>query len=164
MNSTVTRRSSRPSDAEEDRPAKRTKVDNVTSSNLEDAGIAEEEEEDAVVETGNAASGSDLYLDTVRVSIGYHAFECSPERQINRALLDFDFEKVCSVSLSDINVYGCLVCGKYFQGRGRKSQAFAHAIHDDHHVFINLETTRVCLMTTTFVSIASHELKGLRAS
>ena len=29
--------------------------------------------------------------------------------------LDFDFEKCCSVSLSPINVYACLVCGKYFQ-------------------------------------------------
>ncbi|MPC26846.1 U4/U6.U5 tri-snRNP-associated protein 2 [Portunus trituberculatus] len=30
-------------------------------------------------------------------------------------MLDFDFEKLCSVSLSRINVYACLVCGKYFQ-------------------------------------------------
>ena len=32
-------------------------------------------------------------------------------------MLDFDFEKLCSVSLSHINVYACLVCGKYFQGK-----------------------------------------------
>jgi hypothetical protein len=63
--------------------------------------------------------------------------------QVNRAKLDFDFEKVCSVSLSNINTYGCLVCGKYFQGRGRSSYAYAHSIHEDHHVFINLETTKV---------------------
>ena len=31
--------------------------------------------------------------------------------------LDFDFEKCCSVSLSPVNVYACLVCGKYFQAR-----------------------------------------------
>lgn len=36
---------------------------------------------------------------------------------INRGVLDFDFEKLCSVSLSKINVYACLVCGKYFQGK-----------------------------------------------
>ena len=36
---------------------------------------------------------------------------------INRGVLDFDFEKLCSISLSKINVYACLVCGKYFQGR-----------------------------------------------
>lgn len=41
----------------------------------------------------------DLYLDT-----------------INRHMLDFDFEKLCSVSLSPMNVYACLVCGKYYQG------------------------------------------------
>lgn len=35
---------------------------------------------------------------------------------VNRALLDFDFEKVCSVSSTNINVYACLTCGKYFQG------------------------------------------------
>lgn len=29
--------------------------------------------------------------------------------------LDFDFEKCCVVSLSPVNVYACLVCGKYFQ-------------------------------------------------
>ena len=33
-----------------------------------------------------------------------------------RSVLDFDFEKLCSVSLSHLNVYACLVCGKYFQG------------------------------------------------
>ncbi|KAG6380819.1 cysteine proteinase [Boletus reticuloceps] len=92
-----------------------------------------------------ARKASDLYLDTVR----HHA--SSPlilphSSQINRALLDFDFEKVCSVSTSNINIYGCLVCGKYFQGRGRSSYAYAHSIHDDHHVFINLETTKVYVL------------------
>lgn len=33
-----------------------------------------------------------------------------------RSVLDFDFEKLCSISLSHINVYACLICGKYFQG------------------------------------------------
>jgi U4/U6.U5 tri-snRNP-associated protein 2 len=31
--------------------------------------------------------------------------------------LDFDFEKCCSITLSHVNVYVCLVCGKYFQVR-----------------------------------------------
>ena len=51
---------------------------------------------------GGGGGGSDQpmcpYLDTV-----------------NRAVLDFDFEKCCSVSLSTLNVYACLVCGKFFQ-------------------------------------------------
>lgn len=37
--------------------------------------------------------------------------------QIDRRTLDFDFEKVCSVSMSNHNVYGCLVCGEFFAGR-----------------------------------------------
>ncbi len=34
--------------------------------------------------------------------------------------LDFDFEKCCAVSLSPVNVYACLVCGKYFQARAAR--------------------------------------------
>ena len=79
----------------------------------------------------------------ILILLHLYTFSCI-SLQINRAKLDFDFEKVCSVSLSNINIYGCLVCGKYFQGRGRSSYAYAHSIHEDHHVFINLETTKVC--------------------
>ena len=71
----------------------------------------------------------DLYLDT-----------------INRDILDFDFEKLCSVSLSNINVYACLVCGKYFQGRGPKSHAYFHALEVEHHVFINIGTKKVYVL------------------
>ncbi|OGE53638.1 hypothetical protein PENARI_c007G11127 [Penicillium arizonense] len=71
----------------------------------------------------------DLYLDT-----------------INREILDFDFEKLCSVSLSNINVYACLVCGKYFQGRGPKSHAYFHALEVGHHVFINIGTRKVYVL------------------
>ncbi|VDL91886.1 unnamed protein product, partial [Schistocephalus solidus] len=61
---------------------------------------------------------------------------------INRQMLDFDFEKLCSVSLSHLNVYACLVCGKYFQGRGSSTHAHTHSVNEDHHVFLNLETHR----------------------
>lgn len=71
----------------------------------------------------------DLYLDTV-----------------NRGVLDFDFEKLCSISLSNINVYACLVCGKYFQGRGPKSYAYFHALEVGHHVFINMGTKKVYVL------------------
>ena len=71
----------------------------------------------------------DLYLDT-----------------INRKVLDFDFEKLCSVTLSNINVYACLVCGKYYQGRGPKSQAYFHALEDGHHVYVNMETKKVYVL------------------
>lgn len=61
---------------------------------------------------------------------------------IDRSVLDFDFEKLCSVSLSNINVYACLVCGKYFQGRGQHSHAYTHSVQVGHHVFINLHTLK----------------------
>jgi len=59
---------------------------------------------------------------------------------INRGVLDFDFEKLCSVSLSRINVYACLVCGKYFQGRGNNTHAYTHSVSDGHRVYLNLES------------------------
>jgi U4/U6.U5 tri-snRNP-associated protein 2 len=37
--------------------------------------------------------------------------------------LDFDFEKCCSVNLAPVNVYACLVCGKYYQVRAQRSDA-----------------------------------------
>ncbi|KAI1794009.1 spindle pole body protein [Ganoderma leucocontextum] len=111
-----------------DRPTKRARV-------VDEDGKEESEDEISPSKVREEPQkASDLYLDT-----------------INRAVLDFDFEKVCSVSSSNINIYGCLVCGKYFQGRGRSSYAFAHAIHDDHHVFINLETTKVYVLPDSYL-------------
>ncbi|KAG6883796.1 hypothetical protein C0993_003699 [Termitomyces sp. T159_Od127] len=117
-------------DSASERPNKRAKVtlEDPEYSTARAPQEDNEDEEEELVQKEEIRS-SDLYLDT-----------------INRAILDFDFEKVCSVSLSNVNTYGCLVCGKYFQGRGRKSYAYAHSIHEDHHVFINLETTKVYVL------------------
>ncbi|CAM9119113.1 unnamed protein product, partial [Heterosigma akashiwo] len=65
---------------------------------------------------------------------------------INRNYLDFDFEKLCSVSLTNFNVYACLVCGKFFQGRGQNTHAYTHSVQASHHVWINLNTNKIyCL-------------------
>ncbi|KAK4945348.1 Ubiquitin carboxyl-terminal hydrolase 10 [Elasticomyces elasticus] len=119
--------------------------DNATTHDISTEprnGTGEHEEEDAesdveddrfpVVPLRQSApieGYGDLYLDTM-----------------NRSLLDFDFEKLCSVTLSNINVYACLVCGKYFQGRGPKSHAYFHALEVDHHVYINMETKKVYVL------------------
>ncbi|KAK2455148.1 Ubiquitin C-terminal hydrolase superfamily protein [Trifolium repens] len=72
--------------------------------------------------------------------------DCPYLDTVNRQVLDFDFEKFCSVSLSNLNVYACLVCGKYYQGRGKKSHAYTHSLEAGHHVYINLLTEKVyCL-------------------
>jgi len=65
---------------------------------------------------------------------------------IDRTRLDFDFEKLCSVTLSNINIYACLVCGKYFQGRGDKSQAYFHSVNTAHHPFINMQTKKIYIL------------------
>ena len=57
---------------------------------------------------------------------------------INRSVLDFDFEKCCSVTLSPVNVYACLVCGRYFRGRGKSTPAYQHALETDHALFMRL--------------------------
>mmetsp|Transcript_26842 Transcript_26842/g.61905 ORF Transcript_26842/g.61905 Transcript_26842/m.61905 type:complete len:489 (+) Transcript_26842:233-1699(+) len=59
---------------------------------------------------------------------------------VNRAVLDFDFEKACCVSGNNFNVYACLACGKYYQGRGKATPAYLHSLQEDHHVYMNLQT------------------------
>ncbi|KAL7790842.1 cysteine proteinase [Trichoderma ceciliae] len=95
-------------------------------------------------QSGPADGYDDLYLDT-----------------IDRNVLDFDFEKLCSISLSNINVYACLVCGKYFQGRGVKSHAYFHSMDEDHHVFINLETQKVYVLPDGY-EVKSKSLEDIK--
>ncbi|KAL8655702.1 MAG: hypothetical protein Q9210_000724 [Variospora velana] len=87
---------------------------------------------------------SDLYLDT-----------------INRSVLDFDFEKLCSVSLSNINVYACLICGKYYQGRGPKSHAYFHALEIGHHVYVNMQTKKVYVLPEGY-EVKSKSLEDIK--
>ncbi|KAL7419713.1 Ubiquitin carboxyl-terminal hydrolase 10 [Cryptotrichosporon argae] len=90
-----------------------------------DNGDVDDEEEEYVKPEEEDVGRRDMYLDTV-----------------SRQNLDFDFEKLCSKSLSNINVYACLVCGKYFQGRGRGSWAYRHAVGENHRVWLNLSTEK----------------------
>lgn len=72
--------------------------------------------------------------------------DCPYLGTIKRHLIDFDFEKLCSISLSNLNVYACLVCGKYYQGRGKNTHAYFHSLEQGHHVFINLHDQKIyCL-------------------
>ncbi|KAF1815484.1 U4/U6.U5 tri-snRNP-associated protein 2 [Eremomyces bilateralis CBS 781.70] len=99
---------------------------------LEETGFDSEEEDMQAApkrQTAPTEGYDDLYLDTIK-----------------RAVLDFDFEKLCSVTLSNINVYACLICGKYYQGRGTSSQAYFHALDEGHHVYINMATKKVYVL------------------
>lgn len=102
--------------------------DGVENGHGKEAAVEEDEEddeeEDEYVEEEDL-SRKDMYLDT-----------------ISRTNLDFDFERLCSKSLSNINIYCCLVCGKYFQGRGKGSWAYRHAVGENHRVWVNLQTEK----------------------
>ncbi|OAQ64660.1 snRNP assembly factor [Pochonia chlamydosporia 170] len=125
--------------AELETPPNENGVSFATPSHMDQVIASNSDEDDfddhttapaAPLRQANPTEGyDDLYLDT-----------------IDRQVLDFDFEKLCSVSLSNINVYACLVCGRYFQGRGPKSHAYFHALEEDHHVYINLETQKVYVL------------------
>ncbi|KAG8385817.1 hypothetical protein BUALT_Bualt03G0084700 [Buddleja alternifolia] len=98
-----------------------------------------EEDDDEEDEGGNGGQGNRSRTIEIRR-------DCPYLDSVNRQVLDFDFEKFCSVSLSNLNVYACLVCGKYYQGRGQKSHAYTHSLEAGHHVYINLRTEKVyCL-------------------
>ncbi|CAK0884454.1 unnamed protein product, partial [Prorocentrum cordatum] len=69
--------------------------------------------------------------------------DCPYLGTINRHVLDFDFEKLCCVSLSGENVYVDLVDGKYFQGRGKETHAYRHALEKGHYVWMNVVDGKV---------------------
>lgn len=72
--------------------------------------------------------------------------ECPFIDTVDRKTLDFDFEKLCSVTLVNLNCYCCLVCGKYFQGRARGSPAYTHSLETAHSVYMNLTNRKIyCL-------------------
>ncbi|KAG5413665.1 hypothetical protein IGI04_001232 [Brassica rapa subsp. trilocularis] len=132
---------------EEERDAKRKRViersndhdvEEAENEQKKDNGVAElddNEDDDADASKGGKRSR--------RVEVRR---DCPYLDTVNRQVLDFDFERFCSVSLSNLNVYACLVCGKYFQGRSQKSHAYTHSLEAGHHVYINLLTEKVyCL-------------------
>ena len=62
-------------------------------------------------------------------------------------MLDFDMQRQCSITLSTLNVYACLTCGKYLQGKGPGTNAYMHSLQQSgHSLFIALENAKVyCL-------------------
>lgn len=97
----------------------------------------------------NSDSGLPPYTDTLYLDT------------INRKLLDFDFEKICSQTLSNQNIYACLVCGRYFRGRTRETPAFFHALDEDHHIFVNIQTLKFVALPENY-EIKSHTLDDIK--
>lgn len=76
-----------------------------------------------------------------------HAYDIVElKRNINLQKLDFELPVCCSINLSTNNIYCCLQCGNFFQGRSQHSPAFQHSITSrtnttQHNLFVNLQTT-----------------------
>ncbi|AET41166.1 mRNA splicing protein SAD1 Ecym_7334 [Eremothecium cymbalariae DBVPG len=81
---------------------------------------------------------------------------------IDKKKLDFDLEKICAVTLSNINVYSCLVCGKYLQGRDEGSPAFAHSMEENHRVFINIQSLKTYVLPDDYQVINSQSLECIK--
>lgn len=108
-----------------DAPHKRQRVDSSApvSAEAKEEGQQQHnnemaQEQHATVRL-NATSGLSA---TAAAATASSAMSSSEERRkcpyldtVNRHLLDTDMEKVCSVSLSNMHVYACLVCGRFFQ-------------------------------------------------
>lgn len=102
-----------------------------------------------------------LPLSTTRSAVK-RGHECPYLDTILRQNLDFDFEKCCSVSLSPINVYVCLVCGKYFQGRGLATHAYTHSLETSHHMFMKLDNGKVYCLPDNY-EVVDRSLDDIRA-
>ncbi|QPG73376.1 hypothetical protein FOA43_000686 [Brettanomyces nanus] len=106
---------------------------NSNSDSESDLADGSESSSNKLQQRQHQLAKNDLYLETV-----------------NRNVLDFDSEKVCSVSLSDSNVYGCLTCNRYLRGRSRNSECFQHSINEDHHVFISFSTLKFYVLPENY--------------
>ena len=82
---------------------------------------------------------------------------------INRKLLDFDFEKICSVNLSPLNCYACLTCGKYFQGRAEGTPAYMHSLHHEHLLFLNIKTLKAYTLPENIEYNDNGQLDDIRS-
>ena len=98
----------------------------VVVTSKEDTSATKEDTSDTKEDTSATRNGSGIEepsakrlkveaSDTTDPATSSGTIRCPYLDTIDRAVLDFDFEKLCSISLSNNNVYACLVCGKYFQ-------------------------------------------------
>ena len=82
--------------------------------------------------------------------------ECPYIGTVKRHTLDFDQLKQCCLTLATSSIYCCLVCGKYFKGRGSTTPAYIHALDLEHYLFINCHNLKIyCLPDNYLVNDGS---------
>lgn len=92
---------------------------------------------------------------------GQDGERCPYLSSINRSVLDFDYEKICSVTLKEEHIYCCLVCGINYQGKGKDSVAFKHSLELGHHLFINLTSSSIICLPNDY-EIFEHSLEDIK--
>lgn len=120
-------------DGDQEKITKKVRISNEESIDASSRVVIEEEKAESNDNNDGAVA--------VRPKITVRR-DCPYLGTIKRHLLDFDFEKLCSISLTNLNVYACLICGKYYQGRGKSTHAYFHSLEQGHHVFINLHNQK----------------------
>ena len=60
--------------------------------------------------------------------------------------------------------HACLVCGKYFQGRGPSTHAYTHALEASHHVFLRLDDGRAYCLPDGYEIEDAKPLDDVRAA
>ncbi|KAG2386041.1 hypothetical protein C9374_003190 [Naegleria lovaniensis] len=93
--------------------------------------------------------------------IDERSYHCPYLDSINRKVLDFDFEKECCETLSNTNVYCCLVDGKFFKGKGETTPAFIHALNEGHHIFMSLSNGKIYCLPDNY-EVIDHTLDDIR--
>lgn len=109
-------------DEESSERTKRIKIQselNITTHNEDGDEIGKETYDDEAKDRENTTTDTTIQdIDTNSTAVSRRQQRSCPYLgTINRHVLDFDFEKLCSVTLSNQRPYGCLVCGKFFQGK-----------------------------------------------
>lgn len=93
------------------------------------------------------------------------AVECPYLDTINRTVLDFDApDHACSITLeSSPHIYACLVCGKFFRGKGKHTPAYTHSVEEGHFVYVHLtKGTFHCLPDDYEISRDDPSLRDIR--
>mmetsp|Transcript_15717 Transcript_15717/g.33230 ORF Transcript_15717/g.33230 Transcript_15717/m.33230 type:complete len:635 (-) Transcript_15717:170-2074(-) len=93
------------------------------------------------------------------------AVSCPYLDTINRTILDFDApDHACSVTLeSSPHIYACLVCGKFFRGKGKHTPAYTHSVEENHFVYVHLTRgTFWCLPDDYEIDVEEPSLQDIR--
>ncbi|KAJ2745318.1 U4 U6.U5 tri-snRNP-associated protein [Coemansia sp. BCRC 34301] len=142
------------------RPATEEEGDALTPVKIRRTGSRPSSSRENASDNDNSLSAAELELE---LELPAPDIEGLYLDTVNRVNLDFDFEQLCSVSLSNNNIYACLVCGKYYQGRGKQTHAYFHSINEDHHVFINLRTLRIYVLPDNY-EVDDKSLNDIKAA